>query len=93
MTEKRFRIYQDIYEVFYIEDIQHYSDKKLQKGYKIGHEEDVKYEDVLKVVDLLNALHEEKEYWKSKYKQEVEKHSIITARIDKNGNWHRIPKE
>ena len=59
MTGKRFRIYQDIYEVFYIEDIHHYSDKRLQKGYKIGHEEDVKYEDVLKVVDLLNALHEE----------------------------------
>lgn len=46
-----------------------------------------------RICNELNALHEEKEYWKSKYKQEVEKHSIITAVVDKNGNWHRIPKE
>ena len=53
----------------------------------------IEREDYDKIVDLLNALHEEKEYWKSKYKQEVEKHSIITAGVDKNGNWYRIPKE
>ena len=48
---------------------------------------------IREVCDLLNNLHEEKEYWKQKYKQEVEKHSIITAGVDKEGNWHRIPKE
>ena len=51
----RFRIYQDIYEVFYIEDTLHWKDQSINKSYKIGHEEDVNYEDVLKIVDLLNA--------------------------------------
>ena len=41
---------------------------------------------------LLNELHEEKEYWKEKYKQELEKNSIITVAYDKQGNAHILPK-
>ena len=55
MTEnKRFRIYQDLYEDFYIEDIESYNNQKLQRSYKVGNEEDVKYENVENIVDLLN---------------------------------------
>lgn len=55
MTEnKRFRIYQDLYEDFYIEDIESYYNQKLQRCYKIGNEEDIKYENVELLVNLLN---------------------------------------
>ena len=79
MTAKRFRIYQDIYEVLYIEDVQHYSDKRLQKGYIIGHEEDVKYEDVLNVVELLNALHEENQELRQDNDIKFWKHQFMMA--------------
>ena len=60
MTEnKRFRIYQDLYEDFYIEDIESYNNQKLQRSYKVGNEEDVKYENVENIVDLLNEQEEE----------------------------------
>jgi hypothetical protein len=49
-------------------------------------------EDYDKIVDLLNQLHEEKEYWKEKYKQELEKNSIITVAYDKQENAHILPK-
>lgn len=59
MTEnKRFRIYQDLYEDFYIEDIESYNNQKLQRSYKVGNEEDVKYENVENIVDLLNEQEE-----------------------------------
>ena len=59
MTEnKRFRIYQDLYEDFYIEDIESYNNQKLQRSYKVGNEEDVKYENVENIVDLLNKQEE-----------------------------------
>lgn len=79
MTEKRFRIYQDIYEVFYIKDVQHYSDNRLQKGYKIGHEEDVNYKNVSDVVDLLNELHEENMMLKG----EVAHYKLILMSLEK----------
>jgi hypothetical protein len=43
-------------------------------------------------VKRLNELHEEKEYWKDKYKQELEKNSIMTVAYDKQGNAHILPK-
>jgi hypothetical protein len=44
------------------------------------------------ICELLNELHKEKEYWKEKYKQELEKNSIITVAYDKQGNAHILPK-
>ena len=52
MTEKRFRFYQDMYEVMYVEDMQ-------GKDIKLAHEEDMNPKDAIKVVDLLNELNEE----------------------------------
>lgn len=54
VENKRFRIYQDVYEDFYIEDIKYYNNQKFQQSYKIGNEEDVKYKDIENIVDLLN---------------------------------------
>ena len=42
--------------------------------------------------ELLNELHEEKEYWKEKYKQELGKNSIMTVAFDKQGNAHILPR-
>ena len=52
------RIYQDVYEDFYIEDIKYYNNQKFQQSYKIGNEEDVKYKDIENIVDLLNEQEE-----------------------------------
>lgn len=91
MTEnKRFRIYQDLYEDFYIEDIESYNNQKLQRSYKIGNEEDVKYENVENIVDLLNEqeerikeLEKEKEFWKSDACNSMNLHSMLSFEIQK----------
>ena len=81
MTNKRFeRVYGDV-EVVCIDH------------QKTGDDKFIDDEDYDKFVDLLNELNDEKEYWKQKYKQEVEKNSIITVGFDKNGNAYPIPKE
>jgi hypothetical protein len=55
MTAKRFVIFQDSYDDLYIQDKEVYR----ATGIKVGNEEDIKYENVLKIVELLNELHEE----------------------------------
>ena len=67
MTAKRFRFYQDIYEVMYVEDMQ-------GNDIKLAHEEDMNPKDAIKVVELLNALHEENEQLKKR----------VTILLDKN---------
>ncbi len=57
MTAKRFVIFQDSYDDLYIQDKEVYR----ATGIKVGNEEDIKYENVLKIVELLNELHEELE--------------------------------
>ena len=55
MTEKRFVIFQDSYDDLYIQDKEVYR----ATGIIVGNEEDVKYENVSKIVELLNELAEE----------------------------------
>ena len=57
MTSKRFIIFQDYYDDLYIQDKEVYR----ATGIKVGNEEDVKYENVSKIVELLNELHDEKQ--------------------------------
>ena len=77
MTEKRFTITQDFEEQYkQIRDNGH-----VIMGCFLEAQVEV-------IVDLLNELHEEKEYWKEKYKQELEKNSIMTVAFDKQGNAH-----
>ena len=59
MTTQRFRFYQDMYEVMYVEDMQ-------GDDIKLAHEEDMNPKDAIKVVGLLNDLHEEKEQLQSR---------------------------
>ena len=81
MTEKRFTITQDFEEQYkQIRDNGH-----VIMGCFLEAQVEV-------IVDLLNELHEEKEYWKEKYKQELEKNSIMTVAFDKQGNAHILPK-
>ncbi len=62
MTAKRFVIFQDSYDDLYIQDKEVYR----ATGIKVGNEEDIKYENVLKIVELLNELHEENQFLKKK---------------------------
>jgi len=56
MTEnKRFVIFQDNYDDLHIQDKEVYR----ATGIKVGNEEDVKYENVSKIVELLNELNDE----------------------------------
>lgn len=84
MAEKRFRIKsQDDY--FGITD--NNVEDKMNVINGIHTEIEAKW-----LCDLLNEQHEEKEYWKEKYKQELEKNSIMTIAYDKQGNAHILPK-
>ena len=79
MTEnKRFRIYQDLYEDFYIEDIESYNNQKLQRSYKVGNEEDVKYENVENIVDLLNEQEETINELKQRNQRQYERLKELT---------------
>ena len=60
MTEKRFIIFQDYYDDLYIQDKEVYR----ATGIKVGNEEDVKYKNVSKIVELLNELNDENEQLK-----------------------------
>ena len=62
------------------------TDNQTGKEYKC----DMRIDDDL--LEVLNELHEEKEYWKERYKQELEKNSIMTIAYDKQGNAHILPK-
>ena len=55
MTRNRFVIFQDSYDDLYIQDKEVYR----ATGIKVGNKEDIKYENVLKIVELLNELSEE----------------------------------
>ena len=66
MTEnKRFTVFQDSYDTIYIKD----KDIYRGDGLRIGDEEYVKFENVLKVVDLLNDLNNENEHIKHLIKE------------------------
>ena len=60
MTEKRFVIFQDSYDDLHIQDKEVYR----ATGIKVGNEEDVKYENVSKIVEVLNELADENEQLK-----------------------------
>ena len=62
-ANKRFTIFQDSYDTIYIKDKEVFRGN----GLRIGNEEDVKYKNVLKVVDCLNELYEENK----KLKQDI----------------------
>ena len=79
MTEEPFEYHREICAEGFTEWITH-------RGEIIS----LSYEDITK---LLNELSDEKEYWKQKYKQELEKNSIITVAFDKNGNVYPISKK
>ena len=57
MTAKRFIIFQDSYDDLYIQDKEVYR----ATGIKVGNEENVKYKNVSKIVELLNELADENE--------------------------------
>lgn len=68
MTAKRFIIFQDYYDDLYIQDKEVYR----ATGIKVGNEEDVKYENVSKIVELLNELNDENEQLKYALNQRTE---------------------
>lgn len=85
MTEKRFIMVKCIYGQWCIVDKTLKDDQIILLAKS---KPNVKY-----IVDLLNELNEQKEYWKEKYKQELEKNSIITVAYDKQGNPHILTKK
>ena len=71
MTEnKRFTIFQDSYDTIYIRDKEVFRGN----GLRIGNEENVKFEHILKVVECLNELHEENQTLKEKLKYMAEQY-------------------
>ena len=70
MTDKRFRMYKDRYEMIYVKD----NDGEC---IELADEDDILEEDVLKIIDLLNELHEEN--------QQLQKQKQLL--IDHMDNW------
>lgn len=87
MTEnKRFVIFQDNYDDLHIQDKEVYR----ATGIKVGNEEDVKYENVSKIVELLNELAEENEQLKSEIeilKTIIGKNEQYIGSITHKGKW------
>ena len=70
---------------------QGYNKNEIRKKLHIGHFAYKKYfkdNELTILVNLLNKLHQEIEYWKEKHLQEVERNSTISATIDNHNNWH-----
>ena len=73
---KRFTVFQDSYDTIYIKD----KDIYRGDGLRIGDEEYVKFENVLKVVDLLNKFNEENEQLQHKLSQQEMEYATTAYR-------------
>ena len=78
MTEnKRFVIFQDNYDDLHIQDKEVYR----ATGIKVGNEEDVKYENVSKIVELLNELNDENQDLKEQVGNDFNEANSMTVKI------------